>query len=267
MSSAIKKIAAATAVTLVAGLGLTGTPGSATAATGGFCEGQSAPANTDPSNQAPVPTNDTVNALAGTLTVIKVLANDTDPDGDRLYLENASSPRRGEICVQRNGTIEFLADGSRSNYVSTFTYGVTDGDRYRTATVTVNVQGVQPMRPTLKKRLILKKHSQKVKQRAVVSFTNPNPKRMLLLAGNPKKDNPSVQHFVYPGRTFTFSTKERRLAYITVLSPKNSDTICIVNQGLLNTRNGHLSAQYIGATISFGRAQHAEVAKKVWARR
>ena len=132
MSSAIKKIASATAVTLVAGLGLTGSPGSATAATGGFCEGQSAPANTDPSNQAPVPTNDTVNALAGTLTTIKVLANDTDPDGDRLYLENASSPRRGEICVQRNGTIEFLADGSRSNYVSTFTYGVTDGDRYRT---------------------------------------------------------------------------------------------------------------------------------------
>ena len=24
--------------------------------------------------------------------------NDTDPDGDRLYLENASSPRRGEVC-------------------------------------------------------------------------------------------------------------------------------------------------------------------------
>ena len=88
-----------------------------------------------------MPTNDTVNTLAGTLTTIKVLANDTDPDGDRLYLENASSPRRGEICVQRNGTIEFLADGSRSNYVSTFTYGVTDGDRYRTGTVTVNVAG------------------------------------------------------------------------------------------------------------------------------
>jgi len=267
MSSAITKFSAATAVTLVAGLGLVGSPGSATAATGGYCEGQSAPANTDPSNQAPVPADDTVTALAGTLTTIKVLANDTDPDADKLYLENASSPRRGEICVQRNGTIEFIADGSRSNYVSSFTYGVTDGDRYRTATVTLNVQGVQPMRPVLKQKLVVKKHSHHVKQRARVSFTNPNPKRMLLLAGNPRKENPSVQHYVYPGRTFTFTTKERRLAFFTVLSPKNSDTICIVNQGLLNTRNGHLSAQYVGITLSFGRAQHTEAAKKVWARR
>src|SRR5690242_9204277 len=116
MSSAIKKIATATAVTLVAGLGLTGSAGGASAATGGFCEGQSAPANTDPANQAPVATNDTVNMTSGTLATIRVLANDTDPDGDRLYLENATSPRRGDICVQKNGTIEFLAEPSRTAY-------------------------------------------------------------------------------------------------------------------------------------------------------
>jgi hypothetical protein len=196
---------------------------------------------------------------------IKVLANDTDPDGDKLYLENASSPRRGEICVQRNGTIEYLADGSRTDYTSTFTYGVTDGDRYRTGTVTVNAQGVKPMRAVLKQRLVLKKHSHKVKQRARVSFTNPNSYRMLLVAGNPKKEKADVQHFVYPGRTFTMTTKLRRLEYITVLMPKSSPAISFVNQGLLNTRTGHLSGHYLG--FSFGRSAHARPAQQVWARR
>jgi hypothetical protein len=267
MSSAIKKIATAAAVTLVAGLGLTGSAGGATAATGGFCEGQSAPANTNVANQAPVPANDTVSMTAGTLTTLKVLANDTDPDGDRLYLENATSPRRGEVCVNSNGTIDVLAAASRSNFTTSFTYGVTDGDRYRTATVTINAVGLKPMRPVLKQRLITKKHSHKVKQRARVTFTNSNDYRMLLLAGNPKKDEPDVQHYVYPGRTFAFSTKERRLAFITVLAPKSEKFLTFVNQGLLNTQNGHLSAQFIGEAISTGRQQHAQSSRQVWARR
>lgn len=267
MSSAITKIAVATAVTIVAGLGLTGAAGNATAATGGACEGQSAPANNDPANQAPVAANDTVNTVAGTIATVKVLANDTDPDGDRLYLENASSPRRGELCVNRNGTIDVLADDSRTDYTTSFTYGVTDGDRYRTATVTVNVTGVLPMRPVLKQRLVTKKHSHKVTQRARVAFTNPNPYRMLLLAGNPKKENPSVHHFVYPGHTFTFTTKEPRLAFLTVMAPKSNDTLTFVNEGTLNTKNGHLRAQYIGMTLAFGKQKAVGSSRELWARR
>src|SRR3954452_7770761 len=76
MSDAITRIAAATVVTVVAGLGLTGSAGSATAATGGPCQGQSAPANTNIANQAPVANDDTVSMVAGTLRTIKVLAND-----------------------------------------------------------------------------------------------------------------------------------------------------------------------------------------------
>jgi hypothetical protein len=267
MSSAIKKIATATAVTLVAGLGLTGSAGGATAATGGFCEGQSAPANTDPSNQAPVPTNDTVSMTSGTIATVKVLANDTDPDGDRLYLENATSPRRADVCVNSNGTIDILAAASRSNYTTSFTYGVTDGDRYRTATVTINALGLKPMRPALKQRLITKKHSHKVKQPARVSVTNSNKYRMLLLAGNAKKENPDVRHYVYPGRTFVFTTKERRLAFITVLEPKSADFLTFVNTGLLNTQNGHLSAQFIGETLAFGRQKAVQSSRQLWARR
>jgi Bacterial Ig domain len=267
MSNAITRIAAATVVTVVAGLGLTGSAGSATAATGGPCEGQSAPANTNVANQAPVATDDTVNMVAGTLRTLKVLANDTDPDGDKLYLENATSPRRGEICVQRNGTVQILAPASPSAYTTAFTYGVTDGDRYRTATVTVNVSALKPLRPVLEKRLVLKKHGHKVKQRARVSFTNPNKVRLLLLAGNPRKDRPAVQRYVYPGHSVTFTTKDRKIVFLTVLLPKSDDYFTFVSQGRLDTRTGAKQIHYVGETFSENLSSEARTAARAWARR
>jgi len=266
MSSASNKIAAATVVTLIAGMGLTGASGSATAATGGSCEGQSAPANTNPANQAPVATNDTVSMVAGTLRTIKVLANDTDPDGDRLYLENATSPRRGDVCVQRNGTVDLMAPASPTSYTTSFTYGVTDGDRYRTATVTLNVDALRPLRPVLEQRLVLKKHGHKVKRRARVSVTNPNKVRLLFVAGNPRKARPTVQHYVYPGHSFTFSTKVRRIAFITALLPKAGDYVTLVNEGRLNTRTGQRQIHYIGETYSDSFSE-ARTSARAWARR
>ena len=50
----------------------------------------------------------------------------------------------------------------------------------------------------LKQKLVLKKHSNKVKQRARVSFTNTNKYRVIVLAGNPKKNRPAVQRVLYP---------------------------------------------------------------------
>jgi len=216
-----------------------------------------------------VPTDDTVTTVAGTTVTIRVLANDTDPDGDRLYLENATAPRRGDVCVNHNGTIDYLADSSPTDYTSSFTYGVTDGDRYRTATVTVNVAGVRPMRPVLQQRLVLEQHSHHAKQRARVSFTNPNSYRMLVLAGSPRKKNPSIQHFVYPGHPFTVTTKERRLQYVTVLAPRSSDAITLVNEGVLNTRNGHLRGHYVGLTLGpgFDKVHTATAAQRAWAHR
>ncbi len=235
---------------LIAGLGVSGSAGTATAAAGGFCEGMSAPQNNDSVNQAPVAVNDTAKVLAGTSVVIKVLANDTDPDGDKLYVENASAPKKGKVCVERNGTIEYAAAGSPYNHTDTFTYGVTDGDRYRTATVTVSVEGVKPVRAELKQKLVLKKHSHKVKQRARVAFHNSNRYRVLLYAGDPKKERPLFQRFIYPGHTFVFSTKVKRLVYLTILAPKGKDE-SLVNYGLLNTRNGHLSGHYFVGEDSF----------------
>ena len=269
--SRVHTIAAATVVTLLAGSGLAGFAGSAEAAKAGLCQGQSAPDNTNLVNQAPVPGDDTVSMVAGTVRTIKVLANDTDPDGDKLYVENATSPRRGTICVQRDGTVQVLAPASPKDYTSSFTYGVTDGDRYRTATVTLDVDGLAPLRPVLKKKLVLKKHGHKVKQRAVYSITNPNKVRLMLLAGNPKRNRPAVQRFVYPGKTYSFTTKDRRITFIGILAPKSGTYVTYVNEGRLNTVTGNQVNHYVGATFgeepvtqddSFGLT-----AGRIWARR
>lgn len=260
-STTLRRLAAATTVALIAGLALTGTSTSASAAT---CQSATAPANTDVANQAPTPVADTATVLAGTTVTIKPLANDTDPDGDRLYLTDATTPARGEICLHKNGTLDYLAGPGRYDRTDRFTYGITDGDRYRTATVTVSVSGLKPMRPTLTRKLV-KKHG-KVTQRAKLSFTNPNPYRMWLLAGGSRRHGPYVDRYIYPGHTFTMTTKERRIHYVTVLDPRDSEEPVLVNLGTINTRTGVVRGQYLGEPVFGFRTADARASRDLWAR-
>jgi hypothetical protein len=246
MSGVIKRVAAATAVSLVAGLGLTGSIGPASAAQ--TCPGGTAPANTNTVNQAPVPGNDRAAAQAGSSVLVRVLSNDSDPDGDPLAVVGASAAR-GETCVGARGLVRYTPNVGRNDRTDTFTYGVTDGDRYRTGTVTVDVTGLKPFKPVLKKRLILK-HNGKVKQRARVTFTNTNSKRVLVDVEGVKSEKTIAERFVYPGRSFTFSTKERQLFFASLLAPKTGELV-FINVGRLNTRNGAMYSQYIGEPFDF----------------
>ena len=82
MHTASKRVAAATAVIIVAGLGVTGATGTAEAADA--CSGMTATANTAVLNQAPTPANDAATVIAGQIVGVNVLANDSDPDGGPL---------------------------------------------------------------------------------------------------------------------------------------------------------------------------------------
>ena len=238
MSVRLKRLAIGTTVGLVSGLGATGLAGPAAASfEDGSCPGMAAPQNNRTVNQAPVPTSDTATVLAGQLVAIRPLSNDTDPDGDPLAVVNVSTPGRGETCLGRNGTIEYLAPPSTRNSVQRLTYGVTDGERYRTATVTVSVVGIRPVRVTVTQRLTFTKHTHKVKTRARVAFTNLNKVSIVVLAGNPKKPNPSFRRTVAPGRTVLFVTKVRpRVRYLGVLP--DSDYFDLVSGGRVNTLTG-----------------------------
>jgi hypothetical protein len=240
MTGVVKQIVLASTLAVLAGIAASG-PASAAGAPstglGGYCEGMSAPGNPRAGNQAPVLVADSAQAVAGTTVTIDVLANDSDPEGDQLFVTGTSTPGKGDVCVDSNGDLEYDAAGSSSGYTESFTYGVTDGDLYRTATVTVTVEGVSAVRAQLKHRLVIGKHSHKVTHRARVAFTNHNRRELIVVAFDPRTENPVMQRTLGAGRTTSFRTKLRHISY-AVIVPSGEDDFGFVNFGELNTRNG-----------------------------
>lgn len=230
MSLALKRLASATAVMLVAGVGALGSAGTAQADEDSLCEGMSAPQNNYVGNQAPVPRNDAVNVVAGQSAVIEVLANDSDPENNRLYVVSVSVPSKGEACIDGNGDLEYFSGASPTDYTQKLTYGVTDGDLYRTATVTVGVEGVKPIRAQLTQK-------KKGNKRAKINFTNPNRRNLAVFAGNPRKGRPAFQRTVPAGKTLVFATRLPKVQYYVAVRGADGE-FGLVNVGQINTRTG-----------------------------
>ena len=91
-----------------------------------------------PVNDVPIAVDDEVTTREDETVLVDVLANDTDPDGDRLHVETVSNATHGTTAVT-NGTVTYTPD---ANYhgADTFTYVVSDGhDANVTAVVNVTV--------------------------------------------------------------------------------------------------------------------------------
>ncbi len=90
-------------------------------------------------NQCPNPANDSATVTATTgATVIDVLANDRDPDGNALTIASVSQPANGSAVIS-GGKVNYTPRAGFSG-ADTFTYTVTDGFcGTRTATVSVAV--------------------------------------------------------------------------------------------------------------------------------
>ena len=96
-------------------------------------------------NNAPVATDDTVSVVEdATATDVDVTWNDTDADGDTLFVSAVSQPSKGTAAIAEGGTTQVTytpnADTSGSDW---FTYEVSDGNGGKdTGTVTVTVSSV-----------------------------------------------------------------------------------------------------------------------------
>ena len=104
---------------------------------------QTVAAPAPPPNIAPVASNDTYFvAKNGTLTVNAangVLANDSDANGQSLTAALLSSPAKGSLSLNADGSFTYKAARRFTGAVS-FTYNDTDGqDHSNAATVTINV--------------------------------------------------------------------------------------------------------------------------------
>ena len=92
-------------------------------------------------NEPPVANDDTAATLEGTAVTVEVLANDQDPNGDPLTVEEilVTSPANGTAEVNQDGSITYTPNpGFTGDDTDTFTYQINDG-RGGTATATVNV--------------------------------------------------------------------------------------------------------------------------------
>ncbi len=91
-------------------------------------------------NRPPVANADTATTIGTRPIRITVLANDSDPDGDPLTVTATTSPARGSVVINADGTITYTAS-TRFYGTDTFTYTISDGrGGTTTATVTVTVK-------------------------------------------------------------------------------------------------------------------------------
>lgn len=88
-------------------------------------------------NDAPSALNDAVTLAEDTSTIINVLGNDSDPDGDLLSVLAVGNAAHGSVVINQNGTLTYTP-AANYNGSDSFTYTLSDGQG-GTATGTVSV--------------------------------------------------------------------------------------------------------------------------------
>ena len=89
-------------------------------------------------NDAPIAQDDSSTTEQGRPIAILVLANDTDPDGDQLYIDTTSAPTGGSVTIDGGTIIYTPVEGYTGT--DTFTYTISDRrGETDSATVTVGV--------------------------------------------------------------------------------------------------------------------------------
>ena len=96
----------------------------------------------NPVNDPPVALDDTTTVPEDNPAVITVLGNDSDIDGDPLWVTGTTAPANGTVVINGDNTITYTPNPNFDG-TDTFTYTITDGNgRTATATVTVTVTAV-----------------------------------------------------------------------------------------------------------------------------
>lgn len=95
-------------------------------------------AQTETGNQAPTPGDDTASTTVDTAVQIDVLVNDSDPDGQGIFLAEWTQGANGSVEVN-DAIVTYTQDEGFSGD-DTFEYTVSDGDLTASATVTVTVE-------------------------------------------------------------------------------------------------------------------------------
>jgi len=99
-----------------------------------------------PVGDAPIVQNDAINVVVGTPTVLNVLANDSDPNGNTLTITSVTTPGHGTATI--TGSASTITYVPVAGYVGAdaFGYTVTDGNgNTATGSVTITVAAVNTL--------------------------------------------------------------------------------------------------------------------------
>ncbi|MCX7789654.1 MAG: tandem-95 repeat protein, partial [Chloroflexaceae bacterium] len=102
-------------------------------------------------NLVPVAVDDTLQVWMNGPSRLRVLANDTDPDGDLLTITAVGAPGNGSVQIIENGRALRYTPETGYRGPDTFTYTISDGrGGTATATVTLTVDRARVFLPVLK---------------------------------------------------------------------------------------------------------------------
>ena len=90
-------------------------------------------------NEAPTATDDQAATAIDTDVTLNVLANDSDPDGDPLFISQVSPAANGSVHINPNGTVTYRP-ALRFKGTDVFEYTVSDGLETAAANATVTVR-------------------------------------------------------------------------------------------------------------------------------
>ena len=95
-------------------------------------------------NHPPVANDDSFNVIEEQSTILDLLANDSDPDGDILTITHVSNPSHGTVTIVQGGAkVQYTPEAGFYGASDSFTYTIADGHgntSTATANVTINVQ-------------------------------------------------------------------------------------------------------------------------------
>jgi len=92
-----------------------------------------------PANQPPLAIDDRFSVPCGIRTLLPVLDNDSDPEGDSLTIVSVTSPQHGGLELASDGQLYYTSDDTY-NGPDSFEYTITDGQgNFATAVVSITV--------------------------------------------------------------------------------------------------------------------------------
>ncbi len=156
----------------------------------------------DEATDAPVTMDDTIEVEGGGFNGVDVLANDTDPNGDELAVCRLDVPDDLPIFAEIFDGQVFISSYENKTASFDITYYACDFDYLTPATLTINVTKI----PEVK--------AKKLKKPGKVKFTNPGSKKVVVLYGDRREDQPDGQVGVAPMKSETVKVIRKKLFYI-----------------------------------------------------